>query len=132
MRALLFGDEADETLRTRLEEVIDEHEGEPGPDAKGDLSPLERQMVRNLLHFGERDAGDVGVPRADIIAVEQGISFDDLVRTFASAGHSRLPVYRDALDTHISMVHIKDVFALPATVLPPPPPITASAAGQAQ
>src|SRR3546814_8110755 len=72
------------------------------------LSPLERQMGRNLLHCGERDAGDVGVPRADIIAVEQGISFDDLVRTFASAGHSRLPVYRDALDTIIGMVHIKD------------------------
>src|SRR3546814_14909378 len=58
LRALLFGDEADETLRTRLEEVIDEHEGEPGPDAKGDLSTLEREMVRNMLHFGERDAGD--------------------------------------------------------------------------
>ena len=27
-------------------------------DVKGDLTPLERQMVRNLLHFGERDAGD--------------------------------------------------------------------------
>src|SRR3546814_19993283 len=115
LRALLFGDEADETLRTRLEEVIDEHEGEPGPDAKGDLSPLERQMVRNLLHFGERDAGDVGVPRADIIAVEQGISFDDLVRTFASAGHSRLPVYRDALDPIIRMVHIKDVLDISPT-----------------
>ncbi|RIA37201.1 CBS domain protein [Hephaestia caeni] len=125
LRALLFGDEADETLRTRLEEVIDEHEGEPGPDAKGDLSPLERQMVRNLLHFGERDAGDVGVPRADIIAVEQGISFDDLVKTFASAGHSRLPVYRDALDTIIGMVHIKDVFDILATGAPHPHDITA-------
>src|SRR3546814_10737255 len=49
LRALLFGDEADETLRTRLEEVIDEHEGEPGPDAKGDLSPLERPMVRHQI-----------------------------------------------------------------------------------
>ncbi len=125
LRALLFGDEADETLRTRLEEVIDEHEGEPGPDAKGDLSPLERQMVRNLLHFGERDAGDVGVPRADIIAVEQGIAFDDLVRTFASAGHSRLPVYRNALDTIIGMVHIKDVFDILATGAPHPHDITA-------
>src|SRR3546814_19641340 len=65
LRALLFGDEADETLRTRLEEVIAEHEGEPGPDAQGDLSPLERPMVRNLLTFGARDAGDVGVTRAD-------------------------------------------------------------------
>ncbi|HVI99943.1 MAG TPA: hemolysin family protein [Sphingomonas sp.] len=120
LRALLFGDEADETLRARLEEVIDEHEGDPAPDAKGDLTPLERQMVRNLLHFGERDAGDVGVPRADIIAVEEGIAFDDLVRIFAEAGHSRLPVYREALDTIIGMVHIKDVFAILATGAPPP------------
>ena len=120
LRALLFGDEADDTLRARIEEVIDEHEGEPGPDAKGDLSPLERQMVRNLLHFGERDAGDVGVPRADIIAVEEGIGFDELVTTFAEAGHSRLPVYRGALDTIIGMVHIKDVFNILATGAPPP------------
>ncbi|TPG38967.1 HlyC/CorC family transporter [Sphingomonas koreensis] len=120
LRALLFGDEADDTLRARIEEVIDEHEGEPGPDAKGDLSPLERQMVRNLLHFGERDAGDVGVPRADIIAVEEGIGFDELVKTFAEAGHSRLPVYRGELDTIIGMVHIKDVFNILATGAPPP------------
>ena len=120
LRALLFGDEADDTLRARIEEVIDEHEGEPGPDAKGDLSLLERQMVRNLLHFGERDAGDVGVPRADIIAVEEGIGFDELVKTFAEAGHSRLPVYRGALDTIIGMVHIKDVFNILATGAPPP------------
>lgn len=120
LRALLFGDEGDETLRARLEEIIDEHEGEPGPDAVGDLSPLERQMVRNLLHFSERDAGDVGVPRADIIAVEEGIAFDDLVKTFAAAGHSRLPVYRGNLDEIIGMVHIKDVFNILAAGAPPP------------
>ncbi|MCM8731918.1 hemolysin family protein [Hephaestia sp. GCM10023244] len=125
LRALLFGDEADATLRARIEEVIDEHEDEPGPDAKGDLTPLERQMVRNLLHFGQRDAGDVGVPRADIIAVEEDIAFDDLVKTFARAGHSRLPVYRDALDTIIGMVHIKDVFDILANGAPPPPTIAA-------
>jgi CBS domain containing-hemolysin-like protein len=120
LRALLFGDEGDETLRARLEEVIDAHEGDPTPDSKGDLTPLERQMVRNLLHFGERDAGDVGVPRADIIAVEEGISFADLVKTFAEAGHSRLPVYREKLDTIVGMVHIKDVFNILATGAPPP------------
>jgi CBS domain containing-hemolysin-like protein len=65
-------------------------------------------MVRNLLHFGERDAGDVG-------AVEEQTSFADLVRLFAEAGHSRLPVYREKLDTIIGMVHIKDVFAILAT-----------------
>ena len=110
LRNLIFGEQREETLRDQLEEVIDRHEDDPSPDAKGDLTPLERQMVRNLLHFGERDAGDVGVPRADIIAVEERTTFDHLVQVFAEAGVSRLPVYRNNLDTIIGMVHIKDVF----------------------
>jgi CBS domain containing-hemolysin-like protein len=112
IKSLIFGNDHEESLREQLEEAIDRHEGDPAPDAKGDLTPLERQMVRNLLHFGERDAGDIGVPRADIVAVEERTSFADLVRIFAEAGHSRLPVYREKLDTIIGMVHIKDVFAI--------------------
>ncbi|MBN8839516.1 MAG: HlyC/CorC family transporter, partial [Sphingomonadales bacterium] len=112
LRNLIFGDAHEDTLRDQLEEAIDRHEDDPAPDAKGDLTPLERQMVRNLLHFGERDAGDVGVPRADILAVEEQTSFDELVRIFAEAGVSRLPVYREKLDTIVGMVHIKDVFAI--------------------
>ena len=115
LKTLIFGGAHEESLREQLEEAIDRHEDDPAPDAKGDLSPLERQMVRNLLHFGERDAGDVGVPRADIIAVEEGTTFAHLVQIFAEAGHSRLPVYRGELDTIIGMVHIKDVFAILAT-----------------
>ncbi|MFM9827483.1 MAG: hemolysin family protein, partial [Sphingomonas sp.] len=80
---------------------------------------------RNLLHFGERDAGDIGVPRADIVAVPESISFAGLVRQFADAGHSRLPVYRDELDTIIGMVHIKDVFNILATGAPHPDSIAA-------
>ena len=120
LKALIFGDAHEDTLRDQLEEVIDRHEDDPAPDAKGDLSPLERQMVRRLLHFGERDAGDVGVPRADIVAVEENTGFDQLVRIFADAGHSRLPVYRGELDTIIGMIHIKDVFAILATDAAPP------------
>jgi CBS domain containing-hemolysin-like protein len=67
-------------------------------------------MLRNLLHFGEQTAGDICVTRGDIMAVPNTISFDDLVRAFADAGHSRLPVYGESLDTVIGMVHIKDVF----------------------
>ena len=115
----LFG-EHEPTLRDQLEDVIERHEDDPAPDAAGDLSPLERQMVRNLLHFGERDAGDVGVPRADIVAVEEKTSFADLVALFAEAGHSRLPVYRGSLDEVIGMIHVKDVFAILATGAPHP------------
>ncbi len=111
MRHLLFGEEAEPTLRAEIEEAIDEAEGsEGGTPAAGDLGAAERQMLRNLLHFGEQTAGDICVTRGDIVAVPSDISFDDLVRAFVEAGHSRLPVYGESLDDVIGMVHIKDVF----------------------
>ncbi len=81
-------------------------------------------MLRNLLHFGERTVGDIAVPRSDIIAVPTTITFAELVKAFADAGHSRLPVYRDNLDDVSGMVHIKDVFAILARNRKPPVTIT--------
>ena len=118
LRGLLFGEESEPTLRDQIEEAIEEHEGEA--PSKGDLSPVERTMLRNLLHFGERTVGDIGVPRADIIAVAETISFAGLVAAFADAGHSRLPVYRDSLDSVTGMIHVKDVFAILASGATPP------------
>src|SRR5262249_59693451 len=55
--------------------------------------------------------GDVMVPRADIIAVQQDIHLGELLKVFAGAGHSRLVVYDDTLDDPTGMVHIRDVVA---------------------
>ncbi len=108
MRALIFGAEREPTLRDQIEDAIDEAEdGSPEP---GDLSPQERVMLRNLLHFGDRTAGEIAVTRGEIIAVSDTISFDELANAFAEAGHSRLPVYGESLDSVIGMIHIKDVF----------------------
>lgn len=119
LRSLLFGDR-EPTLRDQIEDAIDEADEDGGKNAKGDLTPVERQMLRNLLHFGERTVGDVAVPRSDIIAVPESTSFKDLVAAFAEAEHSRLPVYRDSLDSVIGMVHIKDVFEVLASGRKPP------------
>jgi len=108
MRALIFGGDGETTLRDQIEEAIDDAEGER--PISGDLSPHERQMLRNLLHFGDRTAGEVAVTRGDIIAVPDTIAFDDLAAAFADAGHSRLPVYANSLDHVVGMIHIKDVF----------------------
>jgi CBS domain containing-hemolysin-like protein len=108
-------DESDRSLREQLEDAIDEHEDEnPSGDetssSNGDLSGVERQMLRNLLHFSEHDADDVAIPRGEIIAVSADASWDQLVEAFSENGHSRMPVYRGQLDQVIGMIHIKDVF----------------------
>ncbi len=110
LRHLLFGDGVEPTLRDQIEEAIAEHEGD-APNAR-DLSPVERIMLGNLLEFGERRVRDVAVPRGDIIAIDEDATFEELVHLFAEAGHSRLPVYRETLDTVTGMIHIKDVFTI--------------------
>lgn len=124
IRGLLFGATAEPTLREQIEDVIDEAEEEAGASgADGrpdDLATIEREMLRNLLHFGERQVDDVAVPRGDIIAIDESASFDDLIALFAEADHSRLPVYRDTLDNVVGMIHIKDAFAVLARKEKPP------------
>ncbi len=128
-KRLIGADAGTRSLRAQLEEQIDAHEGENGEahgkardegKGGGDLQPVERQMLRNLLHFSDHDADDVAVPRGEILAVDASLSWDDLIAAFAEHGHSRMPVYRHTLDDVIGMVHIKDVFAYLANGKAPP------------
>ena len=123
LRALVFGDAAESTLRDEIEEAIESREGEV--PAGGDLSHVERQMLLNILHFGEKNAGDVAVPRGDIYAVPVDTGFAELIAAFTEAGHSRMPVYEESLDAVIGMIHVKDLFAVQVGGAPPPEDIRA-------
>src|SRR5262249_50908259 len=93
------------TIRANLKDVLEDGAGETG------FSPTERTMLRNILGLRERRVADVMVPRADIIAVQRDIALGELMKVFASAGHSRLVVYDDTLDDAVGMVHIRDLVA---------------------
>jgi CBS domain containing-hemolysin-like protein len=113
LRALLFGESETTSLRQELENVIENYdEQEATPPAKGDLAPIERQMLRNMLHFSEHSVDDVAVPRGEIIAIAQDASFAELMALFVECGHSRIPVYEDSLDHITGMIHIRDAFAI--------------------
>lgn len=107
MRALraLFGWKPSST-RADLKDILDAM----GPGESG-FSPEESRMLKNILGLRERRVGDVMIPRADIIAVQQDIKIGDLVRVFEGAAHSRLVVYNDTLDDPVGMVHIRDLIA---------------------
>jgi magnesium and cobalt transporter len=95
------------TIRESLEEVIEESDRESPA-----LSAQERVMLGNLLTFGELKVQDVMVPRADIVAVDEGIALADLLKLYREAQHSRLPVYRETLDDPTGLIHVKDVLGL--------------------
>ena len=93
-------------LRETLEEIIDEQDSEPT-----EINDDARTLIGNVLKLHDVTVYDVMVPRADIVAVEIGVAFSDLVNLMSIEGHSRMPVYRETLDDVCGMVHIKDVLA---------------------
>lgn len=95
----------DPSLRESLEEVIEEHEDLGGRDVIG---KDERSMLFNVLSYGNMRTDDIMVPRVDIVAVDVALPFEELLGVFASAAHSRLPVYKENLDEIVGMVHVKD------------------------
>jgi CBS domain containing-hemolysin-like protein len=102
--SLIRGDDTAAQIRESIEEVIEESERH-----SKELSAPERQMLTNLLKFGELRVSDVMIPRADIVAVEESTSLADFVGLFRDMQHSRLPIYRETLDDPLGFVHIKDV-----------------------
>lgn len=75
------------------------------------LRAQERSMLRRILHFGKLLVEDVMVPRADIVAVDESVTVDELMRVFREAEHSRLPVYHETLDDPRGMIHIRDLMS---------------------
>ena len=61
--------------------------------------------VGNLLRLGVED---VSIPKADIVAVHESITKDELFDTFKDTALTRLPVYENTLDNPLGFVHFKD------------------------
>jgi magnesium and cobalt transporter len=75
------------------------------------ITPQERFLIGNILKVHERSAGDVMVPRVDVVALDIEQPFSEVVKCMVEHGHSRVPVYRETLDDVIGFVHVKDVVA---------------------
>jgi CBS domain containing-hemolysin-like protein len=87
----------------------------PGPapeDPETAAAAAAGELVSHAHEFQELSVGDVMQPRADIVAIEQGCGFAEVVARFVEAEHSRLPVYNETLDEPVGVVHVKDVFKL--------------------
>jgi len=78
---------------------------------EGVLDVEKRKMIHNVFQFGDSLAKDAMVPRPDIVAVEVNSSYDEIMKVFKKKRHSRMPVFRNSIDSIIGMLHIKDVIA---------------------
>ena len=77
-----------------------------------ELTPEEKNMLNNVIGFGESRVEDCMVPRADIVGLELDTDVKDILKIFSESNHSRIPVYKETLDNPIGMLHMKDLISV--------------------
>lgn len=97
-------------IREMIEEALQE-EDENGLS----ISDEEKNLLKNMIHFGELTVRDIMIPRADIMALPKDVGFDELKKHVIDIGHTRIPVYEDSLDHITGFIHVKDLFPCLAT-----------------
>lgn len=76
----------------------------------GTLKEEETELIRSVIEFDDLEVGDILVPRVNIVAIDVCSSMDDIRKVFSKEGYSRIPVYKDSIDTIIGTIHEKDFF----------------------
>jgi gliding motility-associated protein GldE len=73
-------------------------------------TPLEeKNMLKGIATFTEKEVSSVMKPRIDIIAVEHDMPFQDMLNTVIRSGFSRIPVYEESLDNVSGILYVKDL-----------------------
>ena len=93
---------ASDTKR-QIEKILDEVEG------KGNLDEDQGDMIQNILVLKDTSAGEVMVPKGDIVALPSTATLNELADIFTREGYSRIPVYEDSLDNIVGIVYAKDM-----------------------
>jgi CBS domain containing-hemolysin-like protein len=78
--------------------------------AEGELRAPPLEMLRRVLFLAETTAGEVMTPRTEILGLREHTPLDEATAYILETGHSRYPVYRDALDNVVGIVLARDVW----------------------
>ena len=78
--------------------------------ATEESTPIEeKQMLKGIASFSEKEVSGVMIPRVDIIGVEQGMAFLDMLAVVIKSGFSRIPVYDETMDKVTGILYVKDL-----------------------
>jgi len=90
----------EDELLTFVEEVRQE----------GGINIQEEQMIRQAIDFDDLKVSGIFTPRADVAAVADTSTVEELDRKFIETGFSRLPVYQDTIDNITGIILLKNFY----------------------
>ncbi|MBT8392603.1 MAG: HlyC/CorC family transporter [Ignavibacteriaceae bacterium] len=78
---------------------------------RGTIEEEEQEIITSFVEFKSVLVSEVMTPRVDMTAVADNLTFDKLIETITKSGHSRIPVYKENLDTIIGIIYAKDLLS---------------------
>ena len=66
------------------------------------------EYIVNVVDFGDTVAGDIMVPRVDMVMVDEKSSYEEILQVFREERYTRIPVYEETPDNVIGILNVKD------------------------
>ncbi len=70
------------------------------------------QLIRSIFRLSDKSCRDVMVARTDVVVLELSTPMDTIFQLIAEQGHSRIPVYKDNIDSIVGILHVRDLVPL--------------------
>jgi CBS domain containing-hemolysin-like protein len=80
----------------------------------GLMTAPERELVQRAFAFSDQTAGEVMVPRTEIVALAVDSKIEDALRVAQRYRHSRFPVYEKTIDNVVGILSTKDLLSVAA------------------
>ncbi len=79
---------------------------------EGVIEVDEKEMITNVVDFRSSTAEEVMIPRIDIVAIPDDMSYSDVIDVFKEKRFTRLPVYNETNDHIVGTLSFKDIMLL--------------------
>ncbi len=76
------------------------------------LESSKQKMIKGVIELSEMNVRDIMIPRVDVVALAHNTKLKEIVKVAGDSGFSRIPVYKENIDTIIGILNIKDLLKL--------------------
>ncbi len=81
----------------------------------GVIDATEYKLIENIFDFTETTAREIMIPRTEAFAIDVDRSYDENFKLAIESGFTRIPVYRETIDSIVGILYVKDLFKIDRT-----------------
>jgi len=89
--------------------VEDDKEIASGAASSSGLEVEEKRMLNGVINLDKTFVHEIMTPRVDMDVLPETASLEEVKKTIAETGHSRIPVYRRSIDSISGIIYAKDL-----------------------